>query len=295
MRSISFFPRLFALGAWSACFFSTHLAAADETDAPRPYPACKREPTENDVSAAKGAFEAGQVSFHEADYDRAILYWEDAFRRDCTAVPLLTNLARAYELANKKRSAVNALEAFLERRPESPDRPSIEKRIEALKKQVERESATAGQTPAPGTAEPSESPRVSDRGETTATTSEKPAWPVILTSGGILLAGVGLPLMIDGQSKLDFYRSKCPPNNANPPQNECRSDRDGTAKQYEDGGSSAVTQRNIGTVATIAGGTIAVGGAILWYLLWNQEERPSTAVTPLVGPGFAGWQLSGQF
>src|SRR5688572_28194265 len=37
-----------------------------------PYPECTAEPTESDIAAAKGAFQAGQVSFNEADYDRTI-------------------------------------------------------------------------------------------------------------------------------------------------------------------------------------------------------------------------------
>src|SRR5690606_30218440 len=38
------------------------------------YPECTKTPTESEISAAKGAFEAGQVSFHEGDYERAVLY-----------------------------------------------------------------------------------------------------------------------------------------------------------------------------------------------------------------------------
>src|SRR5690349_10792349 len=44
------------------------------------YADCAREPSEADLTAAKAAFQAGNVSFNEADYPRALLYWEDAFR-----------------------------------------------------------------------------------------------------------------------------------------------------------------------------------------------------------------------
>ena len=83
------------------------LCQAAET---HPYPACNRQPSEADVQAAKGAFQAGNVSFNERDYDRAILYWEDAFRRDCTATLLLHNLSRAYEGKANLDQAVIALE-----------------------------------------------------------------------------------------------------------------------------------------------------------------------------------------
>src|SRR5688572_7462764 len=74
----------------------------------RPYPECTAEPTESDIAAAKGAFQAGQASFNEADYERAITYWEDAYRRDCTAHALLLNLARAYERSEEHTSELQS-------------------------------------------------------------------------------------------------------------------------------------------------------------------------------------------
>src|SRR5688572_29021694 len=58
------------------------------------YPACASEPDAQSIQAARGAFEAGKAAFEEGDYDRAIMYWEDAYRRDCTAHAMLKNLAR---------------------------------------------------------------------------------------------------------------------------------------------------------------------------------------------------------
>src|SRR5690349_1430760 len=94
-------------------------ALAEETHA---YVECTHEASDTDLTAAKAAFQAGNVSFNEADYPRAILYWEDAFRRDCTAHPLLLNLARAYELNGRRRDAVVSLATFLEREPNSTER-----------------------------------------------------------------------------------------------------------------------------------------------------------------------------
>src|SRR5690606_6759565 len=112
-----------ALSLSTACLLLSLSTPAFAQNGPKPYPACDREPTAAEINGAKGAYGAGQASFNEADYGRAILYWEDAFRRDCTASKLLLNLARAYELSSKKDHAVLALETYLERRPEAPDRP----------------------------------------------------------------------------------------------------------------------------------------------------------------------------
>jgi len=60
------------------------------------YPTCSGEPTDADTNAAHGAYMAGKGSFDEADYSRAIDYFKDAYRRDCTKPELLVIIARAY-------------------------------------------------------------------------------------------------------------------------------------------------------------------------------------------------------
>src|SRR4029079_4709600 len=104
-------------------------------DSKPPHPPCTTVPTEADRNAAQGAFAAGQGSFNEADYATAITYWRDAYRRDCTAHALLLNLARASELKSDRAEAVNALETYLQRKPEAPDADQIRRRIENLKTQ----------------------------------------------------------------------------------------------------------------------------------------------------------------
>src|SRR5882724_6811775 len=125
--------------AAGVCLFP---ALASAEDAAKPYPTCDRTPTPGDVSSAKGAFDAGNGSFNEADYDRAITYWEDAYRRDCTAHPLLLNLARAYELNGLKQHAVTALQTFLARVPNSSEENQIKRRIDKLQEQIQSEAAS---------------------------------------------------------------------------------------------------------------------------------------------------------
>src|SRR5690606_32626924 len=115
--------------ALSLCWPALARGASDYARGAPDYPPCTREPSDTDVTAAKAAFQAGNVAFGEADYPRAILYWRDAYRRDCTAHALLLNLARAEELNGNKRAAVAALETYLARVPTSPERAQIERRI----------------------------------------------------------------------------------------------------------------------------------------------------------------------
>src|SRR5882757_5003448 len=111
------------------CLIGTALSFAPATaaaaDPKTPYPVCTTPPTDSDRKAAQGAFAAGQGSFNEADYTTAIVYWRDAYRRDCTAHLLLLNLARAYELKGERAEAVNALETYLQRKPDAPDADQI--------------------------------------------------------------------------------------------------------------------------------------------------------------------------
>src|SRR5687767_7015876 len=162
LRSLSLLagprPRLLkSLLAALALLAAPAIAYAEEPT--KSYPDCGREPTDAEVAAAKGAFQAGNASFNEADYARAIDYWEDAYRRDCTANPLLLNLARAYELAGRKRQAVVSLETFLAREPSSGEKDQINRRVEVLKKKIVEEDAAAAVAAPPPTTQAASQPQ----------------------------------------------------------------------------------------------------------------------------------------
>jgi hypothetical protein len=263
---------------------------------PKPYPACDREPTSADISGAKGAYEAGQASFNEADYARAILYWEDAFRRDCTAAKLLLNLARAYELSGKKEHAVLALETYLERRPDAPDRPSIEKRIENLRAQVAAETkpepveppvvAATTTAAAPEEIEPAPAPVEVEK-------SKRPVWPVIMTVSGAVVAGVGLGFTLDAAATLADVDcplvEDVPTCNANPPATS-------TPQEERDRANTATTQRTIGLVSVAVGTGFLAAGAAAWYFSWKDRRRETSAhVLPVLAPGYAGLSVHGRF
>src|SRR5438445_237295 len=157
------------------------------------YPDCVREQNDAEVAAAKGAFQSGNASFNEADYARAIDYWEDAYRRDCTANPLLLNLARAYELAGRKRQAVVALETFLAREPNSGEKEQINRRVEVLKKKIAEEDAAAAAAPPPSTGPTPPPPPGPTTGpvEPAPTQAKRSPWPWVVIGVGGAAAIVG--------------------------------------------------------------------------------------------------------
>lgn len=261
--------------------------AAGTASEKKSFPECTRNPTEREVAAAKGAFEAGQVSFQEADYERAILYWEDAFRRDCTALALLLNLARAYELAGTRQNAVAALETYLARRPNATDRDQITRRIEVLERQIEEErrereaQAAPAPTPEPE-ARPQEAAATAPSDESAAPPSA-PLWPLYVAGGGVVVGVVGAVLWATSdQDAID----------------RCEETGSGVFtcpdESTRSAAESAQRQQRVGMGLTIGGGALAVGGTITYFVLRSQT-RSDVGLTPSVGPNFAGLSYSGRF
>lgn len=278
--------RVSALFAVLAVLAPSGAFAAEET---HPYPECTHEASDADLTAAKAAFQAGNVSFNEADYPRAILYWEDAFRRDCTAHPLLLNLARAYELNGQKAQAVVALETFLEREPNSTERAQIQRRIEVLKKQLDAEQAAAPATtpPPPGpAATPAQEPAPQHQGPVNL--AEHPKSPQVLP---LVVAGVGAAVFVvgglvylDNANKVKEFEKTCGKQH-----NMCPAGYDyGPANK-------AASRETAGGVMSLVGLPILAGG-LIWYFIASSPPKNKTAVvTPAVAPGFYGVALSSRF
>lgn len=260
--------------------------AAEET---HPYPECTHEASDADLTAAKAAFQAGNVSFNEADYPRAILYWEDAFRRDCTAHPLLLNLARAYELNGQKRQAVVALETFLEREPNSTERAQIQRRIEVLKKQIDSEQApvptTAPPPPAPA-ATPSQPPAQAHSGPVNL--AEHPKSPQVLP---LVVAGVGAAVFVvggliylDNANKVKDFEKTCGKQHDTCPDGYDTAPANNAAKRETAGG-----------VMSLVGLPILAGGLIWYFVASSPPKSTAAVVTPAVAPGYYGVALSSRF
>jgi hypothetical protein len=264
--------------------------AIAQAEAPvTPYPPCDRAPTKGDSAAAEGAFQAGNAAYGEADYDRAINYWEDAYRRDCTAHPMLLNLARAYEINGQKRHAVNALRTYVARNPNSSDEGQIKRRIEKLDEQIQAESPTAA-APPPGPAQPiGAPPPVAPIGgppppvEPEPARGKRPVAPLILVGVGGVATIIGGILIITATSDLSKLEEQCPGR-------ICLGRPDLT----EDANSALSRQQ---TGAIVGGvGLAAVAGGLIWYFVQKPSSpAPSAAFVPAFGPGFGGANVVGRF
>lgn len=265
------------------------------------YPPCEEEPTESDVSAAKGAFEAGQVSFQEADYERALLYWEDAFRRDCTAVKLLLNLALAYELSGDRKSAVNALKTYVDRRPDARDRSSVDERIAKLQKFIDAEEKEAAPPPKENDEkkpEPASDEGVSgsalEQDPAAADRPKRPIWPIILVGGGLTLTVASFAAIGAAEAERE---AKAEELGCNLTTSECDTPAD-SDEVNEAGQEARATGGGLFVLGTLLGAT---GGA-LWYYVWTRPkyDAPKTAATgslivPVITPRYQGLTLQGTF
>ena len=284
-----------------AMLFRTGLAHADDT--PKPYPPCDRSPSDADVSGAKGAFDAGQASFNEADYSRAIEMWEDAYRRDCTAHRLLLNLARAYELNNQKRRAVVALQTYVTRNPGTSDESQIQRRIEKLQEQINAEApaptpgpAPAPVAPAPAAPRPAAPPSAAPVEQPAAAgsaTGSRPIGPLIVAGGGGAVAIVGAILFFSAASDVSNYEKQCPGRVCSGPGSD----------SLKSDANSARTRENVSGVVSLVGLAAAAGG-VLWYFL-EPPSSPSASgsavrpfhadVAPALAPGYGGVAVNGVF
>ena len=264
------------------------------------FPPCTTTATEADRKAAQGAFAAGQGSFNESDYSTAITYWRDAYRRDCSAHALLLNLARAYELKGDRAEAVNALETYLQRKPDAADADQIRRRIENLKSQM-----TATEKPAPATTLPPASAAIPAPPPSAASAPPQPApqpqeaadtgrsrsaLPLIVAGGGGVLAVVGALVLAGGANKVKEAEAACPTREKCP------------AEVAEQGNEGRRQQTTGGVLLGV--GVAAAGGGLLWYFLSSPSNdapprsafelrRPRAA--PAVGPGYAGISLGASF
>jgi hypothetical protein len=275
---------LFLLGPAVA---PTVAMAQSESDGPAGYPPCSRQPGDPEVTAAKGAYQAGKASFDEAEYSRAIDYWEDAFRRDCTALLLLVNLSRAYELNEDPERGVVALETYLARNPGASDRDQLQRRLDALQLKAKSKQQSSVTPASPPPAVPASPPPTQPVPPQQDSPPGRPLLPLYVAAGGaVLSAGSTIYYFASAAPDLSHYENICGTDHKS-----CPSASDASSAN------SARTAVTISNVLTGVGLATAVGG-VAWYFL--QPSAPATRaarleVTPLVGRATQGLLLQGTF
>ena len=256
------------------------------------YPACTGTPTKADSDAAHGAYIAGKGSFDENDYARAVDYFKDAYRRDCTKHDLLNIIARAYELKGDRAEAVNALETYLKRvPPNEPGNEQIQRRIVNLKAQI----AAAPPTPTPVVTAPVEQvpstptspPPANTPPDRVTNERTHSVGPWVLVGVGGAAAVAGAVLLIVGQGKISDSRQGCGVTTDNCPSPPTSADR----RSLQSSGNT------LSAVGGVVGGVgvAAVAGGLIWHFTESTGPETRARLRPDVRPGYAGLTVGAHF
>ena len=244
----------------------------------RNYPVCVSEPTADDIAVAKKTFELGVRYFNEADYERAIRYFKDAYQGDCNAHKLLTNIARAYELVGDRVEAIRALEEYLDRSREADDGDTVRRRIAKLKAQM---AVQPKEPPSPAT-KPATGSAASRAASAAAEPKKQSLVPWVMMSLGGAVAVTGGAMIGAGVAKINEAEASCPARRDCPPQTAT----DGNT------GRAIVT----GGVVMAGVGVAALGTGLVWHFVTKPSARPSPlGLVPVVGAGFVGASYEARF
>jgi hypothetical protein len=288
---------LFAAFAVSVVAVPALAQQAGSSGYPAPCPAS--QVTKADVDRAHTVFLSGKGFLDEANYDKAISYFKDAYSIDCSVHAILPIIATAYERKGDKPSAVGALQEYLKRVPNAPDREVIERRIKNLQDQIAQEKSTATAVPTASTppTATTAAPTATTAPTTTSTATTEPtstatppaegghtAGPWILVGvGGAAIVASGV-LFAVGAGDISTAEKTCPVHgNCNDPNAQ----------------STGNTGRTLETVSVIVGpvGIAAVVGGLIWHFREGSGSSSTggATVTPVVAPGYAGLGLGGHF
>ena len=211
-------------------------------------------------------------------------------------VDYITNLARAYELAGRKRQAVVALETFLSREPSSGEKDQINRRIEVLKKKIAEEDAAAAAAPPPTTGT-TQQPATPTTNETAPIADDNRArrspWPWVLMGVGAVGTTVGTIGYLSAKNKSDEIAQQCTP----------PGDRDHCMPEIAKQGTEQNKKMTTNSVIAGVGVAAIVGGAIWWFLdkrhvdsaNQGQASNRKPLVLPLVSTQMAGVGVLGAF
>jgi len=271
---------------------------------PSSYPAAcdAAKVSKTDVERAHTVFLSGKGFLDEANYDKAISYFKDAYGIDCSVHGILPIIATAYERKGDKAEAIHALEEYLERAPTASDHDVIERRVRNLKDQLaqERPSATAVPvlppiaTPTPTASAPAPTPTAAEPATAPMDSSGIPGPPtegghnagpwVVVGAGGAALV-TGAVLLAVGSGDVSNANKSCPSHQS-------------CAQGVADQGNRGRGLETAGVVVGIAG-VAGVAGGLLWHFVDAKSRAGASAdgpyLRPVVAPSFAGAALGGSF
>lgn len=213
--------------------------------------------------------------YREGKFDEAAALLERAYSLHQEPV-LLYNLGRAYEGMGDYEKAVEAYEKYVQEAPEAKDRPSIERRLETLKAELQKRKEL----------EEKERRLAEERAKQKQTPSPTPerreeSWfpgplPYVVAGAGIASLGAGAFFGLQANSR--------------------RSDADAAPSQRK----AAETFRDAESAASAANVFFVVGGVltaagVTWVVLDTTSKNREKAATLWLTAGVSSARVGGHF
>jgi hypothetical protein len=247
---------------------------------PSSYPAAcdSAKVSKGDVDRAHTVFLSGKGFLDEANYDKAISYFKDAYSIDCSVHGILPIIATAYERKGDKAEAIKALEEYVKRAPTASDHEIIERRMKNLRDQLAQEHPTAtataptatssggtGTAPTGPTATVEPTATSTSTAPTSTTTGGAPPFdhsvvPWVVVGVGAAAAITGVVVFALGAKDVSDAEQKCPTHET------C------TDPAARDTGNTGRTLETAGIVVGAVGIAAAAGG-----LVWHFMEGPPSS------------------
>ena len=253
---------------------------------------------------ASDLFKTGKIAAENMEREKAIFYYLDAYRADCTGHAVLLKIAELWELKGNKVEALRYTQSFLDRaKADDPNRESATVRRDRLKRDIAAAPTASNTTPTATTSTTTTAPTATATATSTAvptatatTTADGGGhtilpWVVTGVGGAVLITGGIITFL--GAGKVSDAEAICP--NHACPGTLGKAAQDAASQKGNDG-------RNQETIGIIIGsvGLAAIAGGLVWHFLEPTGPKPSTArltpaITPQVAPGYAGVSVGGRF
>jgi hypothetical protein len=251
---------------------------------------------------ASDLYKTGKLASENLEREKAILYYTDAYRADCTGHRVLLRIAEQWELIGNKAESLRYTEAYLDRAsPTDNERDAANVRRDRLKRDL------AAAPPASSTAAPTATvvPTATTTAAptTTATPTAVPTatddtgmhprghtalpWVFVGVGGAALITGGVLAIV--GSGKVSTADKNCDP--ATPGGRDCQNT--GAVSS----GNSGRTLETVGVPVGIVG-LAALATGLIWHFGENTTvlvPNAATHVMPAVAPGYAGLSWGGTF
>ena len=266
--------------------FSGHTAQAEPSSA-------------SDVELAKRHFDLGRVYYDQADYDKALTAFEEAYRLSQKPA-LLFNIGRCHEAAGRLEKAIDHYTRFMRDtgRKDANLRARIRNLKRRLKRRRQREQPKALAPPPPPPkaqpkrSEPKPAPRVSstspqakppqtnlaEPGPSTANAEQRwglrqwAGWGLVGLGGASVVTSVILGVL--AKRKADRIEEAYAVGRY-----------DWSAIQHFESSGEAL---EVGQIVFLALGIAATAGGTACLLFWPNAERAPAAISPLAGPDHVG-------